>query len=137
MTISRHHIGRNQVKEEHIPAGEIPYEDLTLTDKVVNADIKSNAAIALSKIQGNIRVGTVSIDLPSIAADASGSADGTITGAKTTDIIIVTPPKDLANLVFCGASITAADTVTVTAYNPTAAAIDKAALDFAYLLYTP
>jgi len=28
MTISRHHLGRNAVRDEHIPSSEIPYTDL-------------------------------------------------------------------------------------------------------------
>lgn len=78
--------------------------------------------------------GTASVDPASIAATTRGSVTFTLTGAQTTDIIIVNPPSNLNDdLIFAGAAITAADTVSIFLYNPTAAAIDDTARTFNYV----
>ena len=80
-----------------------------------------------------IEFGTVSIDPASINATTRGGTTFTLTGAATTDIIIVNPPSDLNDdLIYCGAAVTAADTVTVYLYNPTAGSINQAAATFSY-----
>jgi hypothetical protein len=78
--------------------------------------------------------GTASVDPTSIAATTRGSVTFTLTGAKTTDIIIVNPPSDLNDdLIFCGATITAANTVSIFLYNPTGSAIDEGERTFKYV----
>jgi len=78
--------------------------------------------------------GTASVDPASIAATTRGSVTFTLTGAKTTDVIIVNPPSDLNDdLIFCGAAISADDTVSIYLYNPTASAINDTARTFSYV----
>jgi hypothetical protein len=78
--------------------------------------------------------GTASVDPASIAATTRGSVTFTLTGAKTTDIIIVNPPADLNDdLIFCGAAISAANTVSIYLYNPTGSAINDTARTFSYV----
>jgi sarcosine oxidase gamma subunit len=78
--------------------------------------------------------GTASVDPASIPTVSRGSVTFTLTGAKTTDIIIVNPPADLNDdLIFCGAAISAADTVSIYLYNPTGSAINDTARTFSYV----
>lgn len=81
-----------------------------------------------------ILAGTVDINPPSIGANTQGSASATITGAQTTDLVFVKPPQLASGLVFVGAAITAANTLTVYLHNVTAAAIDDTAKTWHYLL---
>lgn len=81
-----------------------------------------------------LNAGTVSIDPPSIGANTQGSASATISGALTTDLIFVKPPQLATGLVFVGAAITAANTLTVYLHNVTAAAIDDTAKTWHFLL---
>ena len=77
---------------------------------------------------------TASVNPASIAANTRGATDFTVTGAKTTDIIVVNPPSDLEDdLLFVGAAITADNTATIYLYNPTASPIDGAAKTYSYL----
>lgn len=76
---------------------------------------------------------TVSIDPPSVATVSRGAATFTLTGARVGDVIIMAPPATLNDdLIFCGAEVTANDTVTVYLYNPTVGAIDDGALTWRY-----
>ncbi len=78
--------------------------------------------------------GTASVDPASIAGTTRGSVTFTLTGAKTTDIIIVNPPADLNDdLLFVGAAISAADTVSIYLYNPTGSAINETSRTFSYV----
>ena len=78
--------------------------------------------------------GTASVDPASINATSRGSVTFTLTGAKTTDIIVVNPPADLNDdLIYCGAAISAADTVSIYLYNPTASGINDTARTFSYV----
>lgn len=81
----------------------------------------------------HIKSGTASVNLPSIANAATGSADFTVTGAAVGDIVVVNPPALTTGLAYAGAAVTAADTVTVYAVNASAAPINEAAKDFTYL----
>ena len=105
---------------------------------LVNRLSKGEVAVGALQVGDNdmvygIEFGTVSIDPASINATTRGGTTFTLTGAATTDIIIVNPPSDLNDdLIFCGAAVTAADTVTVYLYNPTAGSINQAAATFSY-----
>ena len=80
------------------------------------------------------RVGTISVDPASIAAVTRGAPTFTLAGAKVGDIIVAQPPAALNDdLVFCGADVTADNTVTLYLYNPTAGPIDDAAQTWRYL----
>ena len=101
----------------------------------------SRGEVSVGAIQGStgdmvygLDFGTGTIDPASINATTRGSATFTLTGAKTTDMIIVNPPADLNDdLIFCGAAITAADTVSIYLYNPTGSAINDTARTFSYV----
>ncbi len=81
-----------------------------------------------------IEFGTVAIDPANLNATTRGATTFTLTGAATTDIIIVNPPSDLNDdLIFCGAAVTAADTVSIYLYNPTGSAINDTARTFSYV----
>jgi len=104
----------------------------------VNRLTRGEAAVGALQIGTNdtvygIEFGTVAIDPASIAATSRGATTFTLTGAKTTDIIIVNPPSGLNDdLLFVGAAVTAANTVSIYLYNPTASAIDQAEATFSY-----
>ena len=105
---------------------------------LVNRLTKGEAAVGALQIGDNdmvygIEFGTVSIDPASINATTRGATTFTLTGAATTDIIIVNPPATLNDdLIFAGAAVTSADTVTIYLYNPTGAGIDQASATFSY-----
>lgn len=105
---------------------------------LVNRLTKGEAAVGALQIGDNdmvygIEFGTVAIDPANLNATTRGATTFTLTGAATTDIIIVNPPADLNDdLIFCGAAVTAADTVSIYLYNPTASAINQASATFSY-----
>jgi len=116
MGIRRYHLDRDAIRAEHIPSGEIP-----LTD-----------------IKKNIRVGTVSVDPPSIGAGAYATTTVSLSGLAATEEIILIPPSGLEDgLIFIGADVTAADTITIKLHNKSAAAIDGAARDWTYIAFSP
>lgn len=81
-----------------------------------------------------IDFGTTSLNPASIPATSRAGTTFTLTGAKTTDIVVVNPPADLNDdLLFVGAAVTADDTVTVYLYNPTGAPINDGATTWSYL----
>jgi hypothetical protein len=81
-----------------------------------------------------LRSGTAAIDPPSIAATTRGAATFTLTGAKVGDVVQLQPPAALNDdLIYCGADVTADDTVTAYLYNPTGAPIDDASQTWRYL----
>ena len=106
---------------------------------LVNRLTKGEAAVGALQIGDNdtvygIEFGTVAIDPASINATTRGGTTFTLTGAATTDIIIVNPPSGLNDdLIFAGAAVTAADTVTIYLYNPTASAINDTATTWSYV----
>lgn len=84
-----------------------------------------------STVKG-IKSGTASVNLPSISGTATGSATFTVTGAAVGDVVVVNPPALTTGLVFGGATVTGADTVTVYATNATGTPINEGAQDFVY-----
>lgn len=84
----------------------------------------------------DIELWEADVNFASIAAGAIGSIALTVAGAKTTDKVVGvvhdTPTKGLAE---CGAKVTAANTVTVYATNPSAGALDEASLKWLILLF--
>lgn len=81
-----------------------------------------------------IDFGTTSLNPGSIGATTRGTVTFTLTGASTTDIIVMNPPAGLNDdLLFVGAAVTSANTVTVYLYNPTAGSIDDGANTWSYL----
>lgn len=81
-----------------------------------------------------ISTGTVSLNPGSISTVSRGTVTFTLTGADTSDIIVMNPPAGLNDdLLFVGAAVTSANTVTVYLYNPTAGSIDDAAATWSYM----
>ena len=77
--------------------------------------------------------GTVSVDPPNVATVSRGAATFTLTGARAGDFIYCQPPAALNDdLIFCGAEVTADDTVTIYLYNPTGGGIDDTARTWRY-----
>jgi hypothetical protein len=103
---------------------------LAATRDLSSATLTVGGGTTINKIAS----GTASVDFPSIAPVSTGSATFTLTGAVTSDIVILNVPALTNGLGFVGASVTAADTVTVYAVNTTASAIHNAAVTCKYLL---
>jgi len=82
--------------------------------------------------------GTVSVDPPSINANTSTTFTVTITGVQTGDLVFLTPPSTLEGaLIFQGADVTAAGTVTIQMRNVTGVAIDGIARTWSYMVIRP
>jgi hypothetical protein len=82
--------------------------------------------------------GTVSVDPPLINANTSATFTVTITGVQTGDLVFLTPPSDIEpGLVFQGANVTAANTVTIRMRNVTGTAVNGAARTWSYMVIRP
>lgn len=80
--------------------------------------------------------GQVAIDPPSIAAGAASDVSVTFTGAAVGDVVQAVPPSDLeAGLVPILARVSAANTIVVRLYNPTAGAVDGASKTWTFYLH--
>lgn len=111
-------------------------DDLTVGDDATIAGDLVAGTLAVGSSGSTVKkiaTGTGSVNLAEIAAGATGSGTFTVTGAASGDIVVVNPPALTTGLVFAGAAVTAANTVTVYAVNASAAAIDEAAATFRYL----
>jgi hypothetical protein len=83
-----------------------------------------------------IAAGSLAVNPPSIAANSRAGVDVPLSGVDVGDIVVLAPPAALADdLLFTGASVTAADTVTLYLYNPTGSAIDDAQRSWAYVWF--
>jgi hypothetical protein len=83
-----------------------------------------------------VTAGTVSIDPGNITATTKGSATFTLTGANTGDRVFLQPPTGLnSGLLYCGADITATNTVTVYLYNKTEGDINDGANTWKYTYF--
>jgi len=115
MGLKRYHFERNVVRSEHIPSGAIAWIDLE-----------------------NIKIGTVTVDPPSIGAGASGNVDVTVSGLTTDHKVVAMCQSYLeAGLVPQAAFVPLANTLRIRLYNPTAAAIDGAAREWFYIAWIP
>lgn len=105
--------------------------DLLLTGKGTGGvRLGDTASDPIKKVD----TGTTSLDPGSIAATSRGSVTFALTGANPGDLIHMQPPAALNDdLIFCGAEVTAADTVSVYLYNPTGGAIDDGAQTWRYI----
>ena len=86
-------------------------------------NIYRSGTLALSNLKGGEKAGSITYDPPSIAAGASVYTTVTVTGAAVNDFAIASFSIDLAGLMI-SAQVTAANTVGVRFFNPTAGAID-------------
>jgi hypothetical protein len=82
--------------------------------------------------------GTVSVDPPNTNPNTSTTFTVTTSGVQTTDLVFLTPPSGIEEeLVFQGADVTAAGTVTIQMRNVTGAAVDGAARTWSYMVIRP
>jgi len=82
--------------------------------------------------------GTVSVDPPNINANTSTTFTVTIPGVQTGDLVFLTPPSSIeTDLIFQGADVTAANTVTIRIRNVSGAAVDGAARTWSYMVIRP
>jgi hypothetical protein len=70
--------------------------------------------------------GTYTIDATSVAANSLATETFTITGAKTSQCVVVQAPALEAGLVLVSARVSAADTVEIALFNVTGAAVNAA-----------
>ena len=97
------------------------------------ATINNGLTVGSGSTVYTVTVGTVSIDPGNIATITKGSVTFTLTGASTGDRILLQPPTGLnAGLLYCGADITASNTVTVYLYNHTGGDINDGANTWKY-----
>lgn len=111
-------------------------DDLTVgDDAAVTGDLTAGtlAVGSSGSVIKKIASSTAAVDFPNISAAATGSATFTLTGAAAGDMVLLNPPALTSGLVFAGATVTAADTVTVYAVNATASPINEASATFRYL----
>ena len=76
----------------------------------------------------------VAIDLPSVGANTTAVATATIEGLKTEDAVFVNKPSHETGLGIVNARVSAANTIEVTAMNPTAGAINEVSETFKVLV---
>jgi hypothetical protein len=82
--------------------------------------------------------GTVQVNPPNIGGSSSTTFTVTITGVQTGDLVFLTPPSTLEGaLIFQGADVTAANTVTIQMRNVTAGDVDGASLQWSYMVIRP
>jgi hypothetical protein len=82
--------------------------------------------------------GTVLVNRPAIGANTSTTFTVTITGVQSGDLVFLTPPSDIEpGLVFQGASVTAANTVTIRMRNVTGTAIAASTRTWSYMVIRP
>jgi len=111
-------------------------DDLTVgDDAAVTGDLTAGtlAVGSSGSVINKIASSTAAVDFPSISAAQTGSATFTLTGAAAGDMVLLNPPALTSGLVFAGATVTAANTVTVYAVNATASPINEASATFRYL----
>lgn len=78
---------------------------------------------------------TVSINPGSIAATTRGSGTATVKDLAVGDVVIAVAHPGIADdLIYVGAEVSAADTVKINLYNPTAGAIDDGAISWTFLV---
>jgi hypothetical protein len=75
---------------------------------------------------------TFAHDFASIPAGSAATATFTVIGAIAGESVTVRRPVGLSAAVVLGVAVTAANTVTLTAINPTASAIDLPSLNFVF-----
>ncbi len=80
--------------------------------------------------------GSATIDPASIAASGTATATITVTGAAVGSFVMVAPGVDLQGLILGTPYVSAADTVEVAIFNPTAGAIDLASSTWKARVFT-
>jgi len=91
-------------------------------------------------IQGNVGSITIlsaTVDLGSVAANTTETETATVTGLKTTDIILGVKPTLEAGLLIGTCWCSAADTVSIQVANLTGGAIDEASETWQFIVFRP
>ena len=99
------------------------------------AEVAARYVGKAASLKAVIATDTASVNFPEIAANATGSATFTVTGAAVGDVVVVNVPALTTGLAYAGAAVTGANTVTLYATNATGTAIDNAAATFRYLWF--
>ena len=89
---------------------------------------------------GNIKalgVMTITVDLPSVAANTTGVVSVTVPGIELGDFIGVNKPSHETGLGIVNARVSADDTIEITAMNTTAGAIDEVSETFTLVWMRP
>ncbi len=101
----------------------------------------TSAAIGGGTTISALIFGTCSVDPPNLPNNNRGSATVTTTSgcsptfsALTTDILLMTPPASVEDLIFQGASVTGSDTITVLIANESGSTINGASRNWAFIL---
>jgi len=114
--VKRFHVERDSIEGDvDIRAGTISYDRLK-----------------------NFMMGTVNVDPPSIGAGAATDVTATVTGLTTGHKVLVSCQGALeVGLVPQGARASAANTLAIRLYNPTAAAVDGTTKEWLYIAWIP
>lgn len=121
-----------------VGALSIDAQDITISDDLAVGDATTTATLKVGStgtVVKTIKSGTGVADFPSITNGTTGSATFTVTGVAVGDVVSVNPPALTTGLVFAGAAVTGANTVTVYAVNASASPIDQASANFTYLWF--
>ena len=124
-----------------VGAVHIDAQDISITDDLVVGDdatvtgdlVTGTARVGGGTVIKKITAGTAAVDPGSISATSTEAVTVTVTGAAAGDIVVFQPPALNDDLVFSGANVTAANTVTLYIYNPTDGAIDDTEKTWTYL----
>ncbi len=81
-----------------------------------------------------INIISQSLDVAAVAANTTAEQDFTVTGLETTDVVFVNKPSASAGLGIANSRVKAADTLSITFVNATAAPIDPAAESYKILV---
>jgi hypothetical protein len=86
-----------------------------------------------------LRYGTVNVDFPNIGGTSFSNSTFTLTGVATGDRVFVFSPASFnANIILSATcEVTAANTISLRAYNPTGGNVNPAAVDFSYIWIRP
>lgn len=87
-----------------------------------------------------VTVTTAAVDLPSLTAGLTDSVDVTVTGVTTKDIVLAVVPSDdsdwSVDVDVIAATVTAADTVRVVAFNTSGGTLDAASENADFIVLT-
>lgn len=124
--ISRATLLHDVVREgEGATLGTVNATALNAESGAIN-DLTVATRLVMGAALSRILTATASITIPTAAAGAQVSVTLTLTGATTTDIAQIFLPSNLPAGLICRAVVTAANTVTVYAFNASAASIPAA-----------
>ena len=112
--------------------GEVFFPKITFKEGI---KVEKNASFGGGTDVDRIYHASASVDLPSIAATTTGSANLSLSGATTDMKCFLMPPSGIDDdLIPKGCAVTAANTVTIYVFNDSAGAIDDIARIYQVLL---